>query len=57
MCITCGCDSPEDDHGEPRNLTLEDFRQAADAAEVDLNQLLENIEKGLKRYATVEREE
>ncbi len=44
MCITCGCDEPEDNHGDPRHITLSQLRQAAEAAEVDMNQLLRNIE-------------
>lgn len=47
MCITCGCDQPEENHGDPRNITLSQFRQAA---EVDMKQLLQNIEQGLRRH-------
>ncbi|GBD14010.1 MAG: hypothetical protein NZ695_01720 [Dehalococcoidia bacterium] len=54
MCITCGCDEPEDNHGDPRHITLSQFRQAAEAAEVDMRQLLQNIEQGLRRHGGVQ---
>jgi len=53
MCISCGCDEPEADHGNPKNITLKQFRDAAQAAEVDMGQLLKNIDEGFKRYAGV----
>ena len=53
MCISCGCDEPEANHGNAKHLTLKQFKDAAEAAEVDLPQLLKNIEEGFKRYAGV----
>jgi hypothetical protein len=53
MCISCGCDEPEANHGNPKHVTLQQLRDAAEAAEVDMDQLLKNIEEGLKRYAGV----
>lgn len=50
MCITCGCDEPEANHGNPKHITLQQFKEAAEAAEVDMNQLSKNIEQGLKKY-------
>jgi len=35
-------------------MTLKQFKDAAEAAEVDLAQLLKNIEEGFKRYANVQ---
>ncbi len=55
MCISCGCDEPDANHGNAKHITLKEFREAADAAEVDLAQLLKNIEEGFKRYAGVDR--
>ena len=51
MCITCGCDEPEANHGNPKHITLQQLEDAAEAAEVDINQLKKNIDEGLKRYA------
>jgi hypothetical protein len=53
MCISCGCDEPEANHGNSKHITLKQFRDAAQAAEVDMGQLLKNIEEGFKRYARV----
>jgi hypothetical protein len=54
MCISCGCDEPDDNHGNPKHITLKEFREAAEAAEVDMTQLLRNIEEGFKRFAGVQ---
>jgi hypothetical protein len=50
MCITCGCDEPEANHGNPKHITLQQFKEAAEAAEVDISQLNKNIDQGLKKY-------
>ena len=47
MCVSCGCGSPEDDHGDERNLTLRDLRAAAAAAQINLSQLGLNLQQGL----------
>jgi len=31
MCLSCGCQRPNDSHGDKRNLTLDDLRQAGEA--------------------------
>ncbi len=54
MCISCGCDEPEDNHGNAKHMTLKQFREAATAAEVEMPQLLKNIEEGFKRFAGVQ---
>jgi len=50
MCISCGCDEPDANHGNPKHMTLKQFKEAAQAAEVDMDQLLKNIKVGLVRY-------
>jgi hypothetical protein len=55
MCISCGCDEPEANHGNPKHMTLKQFKDAAEAAEVDMAQLLKNIEEGFKRFAAVQK--
>lgn len=55
MCISCGCDEPEANHGNPKHITLKQFKDAAEAAEVNMEQLLENIEEGFKRYTDVKK--
>src|SRR6266508_775050 len=51
MCITCGGDEPEANHGNPKHITLQQLKDAAEAAELDITQLKKNIPEGLKRYA------
>lgn len=55
MCISCGCDEPDANHGNPKHMTLTQFKDAAEAAEVDMKQLLKNIEEGFKRFANVQK--
>lgn len=43
MCMSCGCGSPNDDHGDSRNLTLNDIDQAAMAAGTTRDRVLQNI--------------
>jgi hypothetical protein len=33
MCYNCGCGIPDDDHGNPKNITNKTFRDAAKASE------------------------
>ena len=46
MCISCGCGTPNDDHGDPRNITLKDIDQAAQAAGTTRDRVLQNITEG-----------
>jgi hypothetical protein len=32
MCYNCGCKKPDDDHGNPKNITNRTFNEAANAA-------------------------
>lgn len=43
ICLTCGCASPADDHGDPRNLTLAGLAAAADAAGITIIRAAANI--------------
>jgi len=43
MCMTCGCGEPHEDHGDPANITYEDLKKAADAAQVSVQEAVENI--------------
>lgn len=44
MCVSCGCGLIHDDHGDPRNITIEDLRAAADAANESVACAGHNIE-------------
>lgn len=46
MCMSCGCGSPNDDHGDSRNITLNDIDQAAQAAGTTRDRVLQNMYGG-----------
>ncbi len=47
MCWSCGCGRPSDDHGDPRALTTEDLRAAADHADTDIPGVVANMVRTL----------
>jgi len=53
MCYTCGCGMPDNDQGNPDNITNEDFIKAAKADQESVEQAkrntLELLEKELRR--------
>ena len=49
MCLSCGCGQPNDDHGDSRNITLNDIDQAAKAAGTTRDKVLQNITGGTDR--------
>jgi len=45
MCMSCGCDQPNQDHGDQRNITLDKLRQAGEAADIkDTGAVIRNME-------------
>jgi len=43
MCLSCGCGEPDADHGDPRHITMEALRKAAEAAEISPQEAADNI--------------
>jgi hypothetical protein len=43
MCMSCGCGEPNEKHGNPDNITLDDLRRAAKAANIEPEQAADNI--------------
>jgi hypothetical protein len=43
MCANCGCGSPEDKHGDERNITWSEIIASAEASGVTPRQAAENI--------------
>jgi hypothetical protein len=43
MCMTCGCGSPNDDHGDAANITYDQLQSAADAANIDAETAADNL--------------
>lgn len=48
MCMSCGCGAPNEDHGNPDNITLEDLKRAARAANIQPEQAADNIHDAAK---------
>lgn len=48
MCVTCGCNKLEDNHGNSKNITLSQFRDAAQASNIGLDKVLQNVNQGLR---------
>lgn len=44
MCASCGCNMYEDDHGDDRHLTLQDLEAAAEAADITVSEVVENLQ-------------
>lgn len=49
MCYNCGCGNPNDDMGNPDNVTNTTFDKAANASSQDTKQAKEETYKLLKR--------
>jgi hypothetical protein len=47
MCVSCGCGQPNDDHGDQRNITQDDIDNAAQAAGITPNQVVQNIQTAM----------
>jgi hypothetical protein len=45
MCLTCGCGIPDDDHGDSRHITMTELRNAAEAAEIDVDEAAKNLQE------------
>ena len=43
MCISCGCGQFNDDHGDRRNITMDDLEQAAVASGLSVDEVAENV--------------
>jgi hypothetical protein len=46
MCVSCGCGEPNDRHGDDRHITQSDLQQAATAAELSLDEVIQTIAQG-----------
>lgn len=51
MCISCGCGKLNDEHGDSRNITLQDLDQAAQAAGTTRDRVIQNITQGAQSPA------
>ena len=44
MCMSCGCKEVNENHGDPRNLTMDNLQKAADAAGISVDEAARNIQ-------------
>ncbi len=44
MCASCGCGMLDEDHGDSRHITLSDLHAAAEAADITVQEVVENLE-------------
>ncbi len=51
MCISCGCGVPDEKHGDDRNITLSELKEAAAAARIGMFQLAGNLQQGLTLHS------
>ncbi len=49
MCYNCGCGNPDDDMGNPKNITNKTFKEAADAWGQDEKEAKEKTLEQLKK--------
>jgi hypothetical protein len=45
MCLTCGCGEPNDNHGDSRHIIMDDLNNAAEAAEVSVDEAARNFQE------------
>ena len=43
MCLNCGCGKPNEDHGNPANITADDLRRAGEANDQSLRASAQRI--------------
>lgn len=48
MCVSCACGKPNDDHGDPRHITMTQLEEAAKAADISVEEVCENIDAALE---------
>jgi hypothetical protein len=48
MCLSCGCGEPKENHGDPRNITMQKIEEAAQAGDITPEQAAQNIIEALE---------
>lgn len=49
MCLDCGCGELNESHGDPRHITMETIRSAAEASEISVDEAMANIAAGMQQ--------
>lgn len=48
MCVSCGCGDMNNDHGDKRNITMNDIQAAGQAAQCSPQQVGQNIQNSVQ---------
>ena len=54
MCLDCGCGKLNEGHGDPRHITMDTIRAAAEASEIPVDEAMKNISEGLQEARAAE---
>lgn len=49
MCLDCGCGKPNDNHGDPRHITMSQIEEAAKASGISPREAVQNIQSGFQQ--------
>lgn len=49
MCASCGCGMVNEDYGDDRHLTLTDLEQAAQAANITVLEVIQNLQESVRQ--------
>jgi hypothetical protein len=49
MCVSCACGRPNDNHGDNRNITMDQIQQAASAAGKSPSDVARNIQQSVQK--------
>jgi hypothetical protein len=47
MCVSCGCDMPNERHGDDRNITMQQIEEAAQATGKSAQEVAANIQQAV----------
>ena len=50
MCMSCGCKQPNEDHGDQRNITMQDLQAAGQASDIGAQEVVRNIQQGFEEF-------
>lgn len=50
MCMSCGCKQPNENHGDQRNITMQDLQAAGQASDISPDQVVKNIQQGYEQF-------
>jgi len=49
MCMSCGCNKPNESHGDDRHIVMQDIQAAAEASNKSAEQVVDNIQKAFQQ--------